>query len=85
MRERSTKPRPKVRRESQPRLGHTGQWKYHINELPRLQLLLAVSTPEAEEAPAAEAVTVELLAEFQDMKMQPALERALGRRGLLKA
>jgi hypothetical protein len=24
-------------------------------------------------------------AEFQDMKMQPALERALGRRGLLKA
>jgi len=25
------------------------------------------------------------IAEFQDMKMQPALERALGRRGLLKA
>ena len=25
------------------------------------------------------------IAEFQDMKTQPALERALGRRGLLKA
>jgi hypothetical protein len=25
------------------------------------------------------------VAEFRDMKMQPALERALGRRGLLKA
>ena len=25
------------------------------------------------------------IAEFQDMKMQPALERALGRKGLLKA
>jgi hypothetical protein len=25
------------------------------------------------------------IAEFQDMKMQPALERALGHRGLLKA
>ncbi len=25
------------------------------------------------------------IAEFQDMKMRPALERALGRRGLLKA
>ena len=25
------------------------------------------------------------IAEFQDMKMQPALEQALGRRGLLKA
>jgi hypothetical protein len=25
------------------------------------------------------------IAEFRDMKMQPALERALGRRGLLKA
>jgi hypothetical protein len=25
------------------------------------------------------------IAEFQEMKMQPALERALGRRGLLKA
>jgi hypothetical protein len=25
------------------------------------------------------------VAEFHDMKMQPALERALGRRGLLKA